>query len=108
MFAYARPAFRRSKAGLLGAAAGTTFALSSALAKLFTTYLGDGIGAVLAEWSTYALVVIAVVGLGFQQASLKVGVLPPRWRRSTSPTSSPASSSASPSSARRSRTATGR
>lgn len=64
-------------AGLLGAAAGTTFALSSALAKLFTTYLGDGIASILAEWSTYALVVIAVIGLGFQQASLKVGVLPP-------------------------------
>lgn len=64
-------------AGLLGAAAGTTFALSSALAKLFTTYLGDGATALLAEWSTYALVVVAVIGLGFQQASLKVGVLPP-------------------------------
>jgi drug/metabolite transporter (DMT)-like permease len=64
-------------AGLLGAAAGTTFALSSALAKLFTTYLGDGVAALLAEWSTYALVIIAVIGLGFQQASLKVGVLPP-------------------------------
>ena len=39
--------------------------------------LGDGVLALLAEWSTYALVVIAVIGLGFQQASLKVGVLPP-------------------------------
>jgi len=64
-------------AGLLGAAAGTTFALSSALAKLFTTNLGHGVAGVLAEWSTYALCLVALVGLAFQQASLKAGVLPP-------------------------------
>jgi drug/metabolite transporter (DMT)-like permease len=64
-------------AGLLGAAAGTTFALSSALAKVFTTYAGDGVGAMLAQWSTYALCVVALIGIAFQQASLKAGVLPP-------------------------------
>jgi drug/metabolite transporter (DMT)-like permease len=64
-------------AGLLGAAAGTTFALSSSLAKFWTTFLGDGALALLAQWSTYALAIVALIGLALQQASLKVGVLPP-------------------------------
>jgi hypothetical protein len=63
-------------AGLLGTAAGLVFGFEAAILKLFTTQLGQGIAHLLAQWSTYALIVFALAGAALQQASLKPGVLP--------------------------------
>jgi hypothetical protein len=64
-------------AALLGVAAGVCFGVAAALSKQFTTYATDGVGVVLGEWITYALVVSALAGGILQQAALKTGVLPP-------------------------------
>jgi drug/metabolite transporter (DMT)-like permease len=63
-------------AALLGVAAGACFGLAAALSKQFTTYAPQGVGVVLGEWITYAMVVSALAGGILQQAALKTGVLP--------------------------------
>ncbi len=65
------------KALLFGSAAGVSFALQAAVTKVFMTELGHGVAALLASWTTYALVVSAVVGFVLQQSALKTGVLAP-------------------------------
>jgi len=64
-------------AGLVGGAAGIAFGFEAAIAKEFTHVFGIGISHTLTHWSTYALIVIALVGSVLEQASLKAGVLPP-------------------------------
>lgn len=64
-------------AGLLGTAAGLAFGFEAAVAKLFTTQLGHGVAAILEQWSTYVLIVVALAGGVLQQAALKAGVLAP-------------------------------
>ncbi|HEY6377753.1 MAG TPA: DMT family transporter [Candidatus Dormibacteraeota bacterium] len=64
-------------AGLLGTAAGAAFGLAAALDKEFTSQLGHGLGFLLGQWSTYALVVVSIGGAVIQQAALKTGVLAP-------------------------------
>jgi len=64
-------------AALLGVAAGVCFGGAAALSKLFTEYAGNGVVAILEQWTTYALIVVALAGGLLQQAALKTAVLPP-------------------------------
>ncbi len=64
-----------ARAALLGAAAGVGFALQAAVTKVFVGEIGNGVAALLATWSTYVLVLSAVVGFVLQQSALKTGVL---------------------------------
>jgi len=66
-----------TRAALLGCAAGFAFGLQGAVTKVFVTQLGSGAMALLADWSTYVLIVTALVGLALQQSALKTGALAP-------------------------------
>ena len=66
-----------AKALLLGSAAGVGFALQAAVTKEFVDHLGHGIGALLTNWTVYALIVTALAGFVLQQSALKTGVLAP-------------------------------
>jgi drug/metabolite transporter (DMT)-like permease len=68
----ARPSER---AALLAAAAGILFGFQAAVTKVFVGVVGDGLGGILASWSTYALIVSAVLGFYLMQTSLQAGVL---------------------------------
>jgi drug/metabolite transporter (DMT)-like permease len=63
------------RAALFGAAAGVGFALQAAVTKVFVGELGNGVAALLTTWSTYVLIVSALVGFVLQQSALKTGVL---------------------------------
>ncbi len=65
------------RAFLFGAAAGFGFALQTAVTKVFVTQIGDGLLAILADWSVYVLIASAIVGFVLQQSALKTGVLAP-------------------------------
>jgi hypothetical protein len=67
-----RPALR---AGLLGTAGGILFGLAAALTKTTVSLLGDGVGAVLADWHLYALVVVSAAAFWLEQAALQTGAL---------------------------------
>ena len=69
-----RPAAR---AAFFGTAAGILFGFQAAVTKVFTQVVPDGLGAILHNWSTYALIVSALVGFYFAQVSLQAGVLAP-------------------------------
>jgi len=76
----ARFGYRRSgavKAALLGSAAGTAFAFQAAVTKVFVTVVSGGLSAILHSWSTYALIVSALLGGVLQQTALKSGILAP-------------------------------
>lgn len=75
--AFGRRSTGSLRAALLGAAAGFAFGLQGAVTKVFVTHVGAGLGAILADWTTYALVASALVGLALQQSALKTGVLAP-------------------------------
>ncbi|HEY6316873.1 MAG TPA: DMT family transporter [Acidimicrobiia bacterium] len=74
------------KAVALGVAAGLGFGLQAAVTKLFVTEIGGGVLGLLASWSTYVLIVSAIVGFVLQQSALKTGVLAPAMATSNSVT----------------------
>jgi len=63
------------RAALLAAAAGVLFGFQAAVTKVFVGVVGDGLGAILSSWSTYGLIVSAVLGFYLMQTSLQAGVL---------------------------------
>jgi drug/metabolite transporter (DMT)-like permease len=75
-----------AKALTFGAAAGLGYGLQAAVTKTFVTELGGGAIALLADWSTYVLIISAVTGFALQQSSLKTGVLAPAMASSNSVT----------------------
>ncbi len=75
-----------SKALLLGGAAGFCFGLQAAVTKTFVGELGNGVAALLADWSVYVLVISALLGFVLQQGSLKTGVLAPAMASSNAVT----------------------
>jgi drug/metabolite transporter (DMT)-like permease len=75
-----------SKALLLGGAAGFAFGLQAAVTKTFVVELGNGVLALLADWSVYVLAVSAIVGFVLQQSALKTGVLAPAMASSNAVT----------------------
>jgi drug/metabolite transporter (DMT)-like permease len=60
---------------VLGTAAGACFGFQAAATKVFVGVVPDGLAAILGSWSTYALIVSALVGFVLQQSALKTGVL---------------------------------
>lgn len=73
-------------AALLASAAGFGFAYQAAVTKVFVTELGGGLVSVLTMWSTYALIVSAVLGFVLQQSALKTGFLAPAMAASNATT----------------------
>jgi glucose uptake protein GlcU len=71
---------------LFGAAAGVGYALQAAVTKVFVGELGHGVPHLLATWSTYALLVSAIVGFVLQQSALKTGALAPAMAASNAST----------------------
>jgi drug/metabolite transporter (DMT)-like permease len=65
------------RAAMNGAVSGATAALLAVMAKPVLTELSDGIGAVLSDPKTYLVVVLAVLGVVFQQIGLGTGCLAP-------------------------------
>jgi len=74
------------RAALFGAAAGVGFALQAAVTKVFVGELGHGVASLLTTWSTYVLIVSALVGFVLQQSALKTGVLAPAMAASNAST----------------------
>jgi drug/metabolite transporter (DMT)-like permease len=74
------------RAALFGVAAGVCFALQAAVTKVFVEEVGQGIGALLTTWSTYALIASAIVGFVLQQSALKTGALAPTMAASNAST----------------------
>ena len=64
-------------AALFATAAGLSFAFQAAVTKVFMNEIGDGLGAILSSWTTYALILSALAGFGLQQSALKTGFLAP-------------------------------
>lgn len=60
-----------------GLAAGCAFAFQGAVTKVFVGVVHQGLGALLVSWTTYALIISALLGLVLQQSALKTGVLAP-------------------------------
>jgi hypothetical protein len=50
------------------------------------TQLGHSVAALLSYWTTYALLICAVIGFAFQQSALKTGVLAPAMAASNAVT----------------------
>ena len=76
-YAAARSRTGALAAALFGATAGVCFGMQSAVTKEFTTVVGSGLAAILSSWTTWALIVTALVGFVLQQSALKSGVLAP-------------------------------
>jgi hypothetical protein len=75
-----------TRAAAFGAAAGVGYALQAAVTKVFVGELGQGAAHLLATWSTYVLIVSAIVGFVLQQSALKTGVLAPALAASNAST----------------------
>jgi drug/metabolite transporter (DMT)-like permease len=75
-----------ARAALFGATAGIAFALQAAMTKQFVGELGHGVAHLLATWSTYGLIVSALVGFVLQQSALKTGALAPAMAASNAST----------------------
>jgi len=75
-----------TRAALFGAAAGVGYALQAAVTKVFVGELGQGMAHLLATWSTYVLIVSAIVGFVLQQSALKTGALAPAMAASNAST----------------------
>jgi drug/metabolite transporter (DMT)-like permease len=73
-------------AALFATAAGLGFAFQAAVTKVFVTLIGSGLGAILASWTTYALIVSALAGFALQQSALKTGFLAPAMAASNATT----------------------
>ena len=71
---------------LFGLAAGCAFAFQAAVTKVFVGVLHHGLGAILSSWTTYALIISAVLGFTLQQSALKTGVLAPAMASSNAMT----------------------
>ena len=75
-----------ARAALFGTAAGIGFALQAAVTKVFVTEVGNGVSALLTTWSTYVLILSAIVGFVLQQSALKTGSLAPAMASSNAST----------------------
>jgi drug/metabolite transporter (DMT)-like permease len=64
-------------AALFATAAGICFGFQAAVTKVFVTEVGYGLAAILTTWTTYALILSALVGFALQQSALKTGFLAP-------------------------------
>jgi drug/metabolite transporter (DMT)-like permease len=73
-------------AAMFATAAGLSYAFQAAVTKLFVTLIGSGVVALLASWTTYALVLSALVGFALQQSALKTGFLAPAMAASNATT----------------------
>lgn len=73
-------------AALFATAAGISFAYQAAVTKEFMTIIGQGLGAILASWTTYALIATALAGFALQQSALKTGFLAPAMAASNAST----------------------
>jgi drug/metabolite transporter (DMT)-like permease len=73
-------------AALFASAAGLGFAFQAAVTKEFMTLIGSGLGAILASWTTYALILSALAGFALQQSALKTGFLAPAMAASNAAT----------------------
>ena len=71
---------------LFGSAAGVAFALQGAVTKVFVSVVGQGLSAVLSNWTVYVLIASALVGFVLQQSALKTGVLAPAMASSNAVT----------------------
>jgi drug/metabolite transporter (DMT)-like permease len=74
------------RAVAFGIAAGLGFGLQAAVTKTFVTLVPGGVVALLGNWSTYLLILTALLGFGLQQSALKTGVLAPAMASSNSVT----------------------
>jgi drug/metabolite transporter (DMT)-like permease len=74
------------KAIAFGVASGLAFGLQAAVTKTFVTHIGGGVLGLLGTWSSYVLLVTALLGFGLQQSALKTGVLAPAMASSNSVT----------------------
>jgi hypothetical protein len=75
-----------TRAALFGAAAGVGFALQAAVTKVFVDELVQGVAHLLSTWSTYVLIVSALIGFVLQQSALKTGALAPAMAASNAST----------------------
>ncbi|MDO3646989.1 DMT family transporter [Nocardia mangyaensis] len=66
---------RSGRALALGLAGGALFGLAAALTDRVVALFGDGLGAVLSGWQTWALVAAGLLGLYLQQRAFQVGPL---------------------------------
>ncbi len=71
---------------LFGLAAGCAFAFQAAVTKVFVGDLHHGLAPVLSSWTTYALIISALLGFALQQSALKTGVLAPAMASSNAMT----------------------
>ena len=71
---------------LFGLAAGCAFAFQAAVTKVFVGDLHHGLGPILSSWTTYALIISALLGFTLQQSALKTGVLAPAMASSNAMT----------------------
>ena len=66
-----------TRALVLGSAAGLAFGMQAAVTKTFVEEIGNGAVGLLTSWSTYVLIISALIGFALQQSALKTGVLAP-------------------------------
>lgn len=66
-----------ARATLFGFGAGVAFGFQAAVTKVFVGQLGHGVSVLLGSWTTYALIVSALIGFALMQSALKTGVLAP-------------------------------
>lgn len=64
-----------ARAALLGAAAGTMFGFTAALMKSVTARFPGGVGAVLSDWSLYAMAIAGIIALVLVQLAFQAGSL---------------------------------
>jgi hypothetical protein len=64
------------RALLLGSAAGVCYGITDALTKSVVRGVDDGIGAILDNWETWALIVTIIAGAFLQQSAYQAGGLP--------------------------------
>jgi drug/metabolite transporter (DMT)-like permease len=68
-------ASRSRRAALLGAATGISWGFMAAVIKELSSYLGDGVGAIAANWSPYVLVVVGAATMLLASHALAAGPL---------------------------------
>jgi hypothetical protein len=83
--------FVRRKRGAVAAAlfatgAGICYGFQAAVTKVFVSLIGNGVMPLLTSWTTYALIISALVGFAMQQSSLKTGHLAPSMAASNAAT----------------------
>jgi len=75
-----------ARAALFACAAGVGFALQASVTKVFMGQLGSGLSGVLTSWTTYVLIISALLGFGLQQSALKTSFLAPAMAASNATT----------------------